>query len=292
MLAWRAPTRATTAEPLLHHRRGIFRPGPVRAREELAVPAPSGRGRLLGPAAQAGRLRDQQRHRPGDPGRRAAWTACCAPSSTSAAIAPRPSSSKPCGSNKRAFVCPYHGWSYDLTGRLVGITDGAWFGEIDRSAARPAAARRRRALRPGLRRADGARGRRERSTSTWTNSYGPVKADLDLLGHGRLGRAVDHAAPAAHELEAGDRHLPRALSLPLPARRQRGAAVPRQHHHATSAATVIRASPSASPRCSRSRPSRARTGACSTTRSCSTTFSPIPCWPTPPIIAASSPAIR
>ena len=32
---------------------------------------------------------------------------------------------KPCGSNKRAFVCPYHGWSYDLTGRLVGITDGA-----------------------------------------------------------------------------------------------------------------------------------------------------------------------
>ncbi|MBS0549106.1 MAG: Rieske 2Fe-2S domain-containing protein [Proteobacteria bacterium] len=41
---------------------------------------------------------------------------------------------KPCGSNKRAFVCPYHGWSYDLTGKLVGITDGAWFGDIDRSA--------------------------------------------------------------------------------------------------------------------------------------------------------------
>lgn len=40
---------------------------------------------------------------------------------------------KPCGSNKRAFVCPYHGWSYDLTGRLVGITDGAWFGEVDKS---------------------------------------------------------------------------------------------------------------------------------------------------------------
>jgi len=42
--------------------------------------------------------------------------------------------SKPCGANKRAFVCPYHGWSYDLTGKLVGITDGAWFGDIDRSA--------------------------------------------------------------------------------------------------------------------------------------------------------------
>ena len=40
---------------------------------------------------------------------------------------------KPCGSNKRAFVCPYHGWSYDLTGRLVGITDGAAFGDVDKS---------------------------------------------------------------------------------------------------------------------------------------------------------------
>jgi phenylpropionate dioxygenase-like ring-hydroxylating dioxygenase large terminal subunit len=39
---------------------------------------------------------------------------------------------KPCGAGKRAFVCPYHGWSYDLTGRLVGITDGAWFGDLDR----------------------------------------------------------------------------------------------------------------------------------------------------------------
>jgi phenylpropionate dioxygenase-like ring-hydroxylating dioxygenase large terminal subunit len=40
---------------------------------------------------------------------------------------------KPCGSNKRAFVCPYHGWSYDLTGLLVGITDSAAFGDVDRS---------------------------------------------------------------------------------------------------------------------------------------------------------------
>ena len=40
---------------------------------------------------------------------------------------------KPCGANKRAFVCAYHGWSYDLTGRLVGITDGAHFGELDKS---------------------------------------------------------------------------------------------------------------------------------------------------------------
>jgi phenylpropionate dioxygenase-like ring-hydroxylating dioxygenase large terminal subunit len=40
---------------------------------------------------------------------------------------------KSCGANKRAFVCAYHGWSYDLTGRLVGITDGAGFGDFDRS---------------------------------------------------------------------------------------------------------------------------------------------------------------
>jgi len=40
---------------------------------------------------------------------------------------------RPCGANKRAFVCAYHGWSYDLTGRLVGITDGTAFGDIDRS---------------------------------------------------------------------------------------------------------------------------------------------------------------
>src|SRR5215471_10113366 len=40
---------------------------------------------------------------------------------------------KPCGANKRAFVCAYHGWSYDLTGRLVGITDAAAFGELERS---------------------------------------------------------------------------------------------------------------------------------------------------------------
>jgi len=36
---------------------------------------------------------------------------------------------KVCGAGKRAFVCPYHGWSYDLTGRLLGITDGAAFGD-------------------------------------------------------------------------------------------------------------------------------------------------------------------
>jgi phenylpropionate dioxygenase-like ring-hydroxylating dioxygenase large terminal subunit len=40
---------------------------------------------------------------------------------------------KACGANKRAFVCAYHGWSYDLTGKLVGITDAAHFGVLDRN---------------------------------------------------------------------------------------------------------------------------------------------------------------
>jgi phenylpropionate dioxygenase-like ring-hydroxylating dioxygenase large terminal subunit len=39
---------------------------------------------------------------------------------------------KACGEGKRAFVCPYHGWAYDLTGRLLGISDGAAFGDVDR----------------------------------------------------------------------------------------------------------------------------------------------------------------
>jgi len=28
---------------------------------------------------------------------------------------------KPCGANKRAFVCPYHGWSYDRGGALKTV---------------------------------------------------------------------------------------------------------------------------------------------------------------------------
>jgi len=35
-----------------------------------------------------------------------------------------------CG-NARAFVCPYHGWTYDLAGRLLGTTDKVGFAGID-----------------------------------------------------------------------------------------------------------------------------------------------------------------
>ncbi len=37
------------------------------------------------------------------------------------------------GGNSRRFTCPYHGWSYDCAGKLVGIFREADFGEIDRA---------------------------------------------------------------------------------------------------------------------------------------------------------------
>ncbi len=37
--------------------------------------------------------------------------------------------------NARSFQCPYHGWTYDMTGRLVGVPDfrKAYYEELDRS---------------------------------------------------------------------------------------------------------------------------------------------------------------
>jgi carnitine monooxygenase subunit len=37
------------------------------------------------------------------------------------------------GGNARRFNCPFHAWSYDSTGALVGIRDRATFGDIDMS---------------------------------------------------------------------------------------------------------------------------------------------------------------
>ncbi len=37
-----------------------------------------------------------------------------------------------CGRMKRSFVCPYHGWSYDSRGKLVGIPDSRNFEGVDR----------------------------------------------------------------------------------------------------------------------------------------------------------------
>ncbi len=38
------------------------------------------------------------------------------------------------GKGQKTFVCPYHGWSYDREGHLIGLTDHRVFGEIDRKS--------------------------------------------------------------------------------------------------------------------------------------------------------------
>ncbi|MCX7355405.1 MAG: aromatic ring-hydroxylating dioxygenase subunit alpha [Alphaproteobacteria bacterium] len=38
------------------------------------------------------------------------------------------------GKAARAFVCPYHAWSYDLTGALTGVSDATAFAGLDRAA--------------------------------------------------------------------------------------------------------------------------------------------------------------
>ena len=39
-----------------------------------------------------------------------------------------------CGNIERNFICPYHGWSYDSRGKLVGIPDGRNFDGLDRES--------------------------------------------------------------------------------------------------------------------------------------------------------------
>ena len=38
------------------------------------------------------------------------------------------------GCGRRKFTCPYHAWSYNLEGELVGLPDAASFGDVERSA--------------------------------------------------------------------------------------------------------------------------------------------------------------
>jgi phenylpropionate dioxygenase-like ring-hydroxylating dioxygenase large terminal subunit len=39
---------------------------------------------------------------------------------------------EPCGQQKR-FTCPYHAWTYDLTGRLIAVPAESLFGDLDRA---------------------------------------------------------------------------------------------------------------------------------------------------------------
>jgi phenylpropionate dioxygenase-like ring-hydroxylating dioxygenase large terminal subunit len=38
-----------------------------------------------------------------------------------------------CGGGKKVFTCPYHGWSYNRQGALVGLPEERLFGEVDRA---------------------------------------------------------------------------------------------------------------------------------------------------------------
>lgn len=39
-----------------------------------------------------------------------------------------------CGNTRHGFVCSYHAWSYDTTGRLTGVQEESTFGPVDREA--------------------------------------------------------------------------------------------------------------------------------------------------------------
>src|SRR5271156_6750385 len=39
-----------------------------------------------------------------------------------------------CGKGQKAFVCPYHAWTYGRDGRLLGITEDKIFGPIDKDS--------------------------------------------------------------------------------------------------------------------------------------------------------------
>src|SRR4051812_1541913 len=84
-----------------------------------------------------------------------------------------------CG-NARAFVCPYHGWTYDSMGKLLGTTDKVGFEGLDAAAhglvPLPAAEKygmvyiRARAVRPG-----------ESATLDIDAALGPMAADFAAL---------------------------------------------------------------------------------------------------------------
>ena len=38
-----------------------------------------------------------------------------------------------CGGSANRFSCPYHAWTFDNTGKLIGVPDASLFGELDRS---------------------------------------------------------------------------------------------------------------------------------------------------------------
>ena len=134
-----------------------------------------------------------------------------------------------CG-NARAFVCPYHGWTYDSAGKLLGTTDKVGFAGIDLAShglvRLPAAERhglmfvRPKPIGAGE---SGVDRHRRRSRRAGARPFGAATGDLsDLLGRPRR---------AAHQLEVRHRHLPRGLSHPASAPEDDRAVLHRQCRH-------------------------------------------------------------
>ena len=91
------------------------------------------------------------------------------------------------GDGKARFVCPYHSWTYDACGALVGRPHEGDFPHVPRAAAALVRAAGRRALRPGLGRCP------KRSTRfDWNGYFGPLADELEQLGH-------DSSAASPHE---------------------------------------------------------------------------------------------
>ena len=134
-----------------------------------------------------------------------------------------------CG-NARAFVCPYHGWTYDSAGKLLGTTDKVGFAGIDLAShglVRLPAAERHGLMfvRPK------PIGAGESGAIDIDADLGALVPDLAALRAGDLSDLLGRPRRAAHQLEVRHRHLPRGLSHPASAPEDDRAVLHRQCRH-------------------------------------------------------------
>ena len=190
-----------------------------------------------------------------------------------------------CGSSRR-FTCPYHAWTYDSGGQLVGLPGQEAFTELDRSThglvELPSEERNGFVWVVLTAGADDRRGRAPRPPR---RRAGPVAP-----GHERApGRPHVHQLG---QLEVGARGVRRELPLRLRPREQPHRAEHRREHHGRSTpsgcTTASRFPLTLDRRCAPTTPSRPSTTCRSSTR-CSPTW----CWPSAwsaPRSSRSSPA--
>ena len=274
-------------EPPALHRSDAVRAGAGEgAGRDVAAGRPVVAGRRARRLDQLREPRRDRGHHP--PARRRRW-----PRSTTSAATAAPSfvtEWQGCGARK--FTCPYHGWMYDTTGKVIGVPEKVDFDAG--AAARPAGAgrRRRRVGRLGLgqprrsrRRAVAAgvdrRGHHARPRPVPDGGHGPARgARVGRAGQlqgdrRRLQRDLPHGRaaprrPGVDEVGQGH-HLPRRQRPQLHVLRP-AAAVPRRSWPRTGTTSGTR---SATTSCSRTRSSTATpsTSRCST-RSRSTSTAP------------------